>query len=310
MKHAIKIFFVVAVALWGVSCGKTTIIPDDELTNITQEMFLVNAYAAKQKINTDSLDIYTPILARYGYNQEDFFNTLANFTQRKSARFGDIIEAAISSLEWHANDYENKVRNLNYIDSLAQAMCKKEVYFAERVRVTRMKDTARLEVNVPIVDKGEYHLKYKYHIDTLDKNTLIQNVVLVVDGDEKPNYNTRNHMTRHTPKDFFLKVMPKPGSQELRIKLADYTRKEERPYIIIDSVSVVYFPPVEEALRHMDSVMSFKPSLITCDTIDLFRHLMANPPMLSKDSIEAISQRAEEAAKQAAKEKQQKSTKK
>ncbi len=310
MKHAVKIFFVVAVALWGVSCGKTTIIPDDELTNITQEMFLVNAYAAKQKINTDSLDIYTPILARYGYNQEDFFNTLANFTQRKSARFGDIIEAAISSLEWHANDYENKVRNLNYIDSLAQAMCKKEVYFAERVRVTRMKDTARLEVNVPIVDKGEYHLKYKYHIDTLDKNTLIQNVVLVVDGDEKPNYNTRNHMTRHTPKDFFLKVMPKPGSQELRIKLADYTRKEERPYIIIDSVSVVYFPPVEEALRHMDSVMSFKPSLITCDTIDLFRHLMANPPMLSKDSIEAISLRAEEAAKQAAKEKQQKSTKK
>ena len=202
------------------------------------------------------------------------------------------------------------MRNLNYIDSLAQAMCKKEVYFAERVRVTRMKDTARLEVNVPIVDKGEYHLKYKYHIDTLDKNTLIQNVVLVVDGDEKPNYNTRNHMTRHTPKDFFLKVMPKPGSQELRIKLADYTRKEERPYIIIDSVSVVYFPPVEEALRHMDSVMSFKPSLITCDTIDLFRHLMANPPMLSKDSIEAISLRAEEAAKQAAKEKQQKSTKK
>lgn len=310
MKHVVKIFLVVAVALLGGGCGNTTIIPDDELTYITQEMFLVNAYAAKQKINTDSLDIYTPILTRYGYSQEDFFNTLANFTQRKSARFGDIIEAAISSLEWHANDYENKVRDLNYIDSLAQAMCKKEVYFAERVRVTRMKDTARLEINIPIVDKGEYHLKYNYHIDTLDKNSLIQNVVLVVDDYGKPTYNTRNHLTRHTPKDFFMKVMPKPGSSELRLKLADYTRKEERPYITIDSVSVVYFPPIEEALRHMDSVMSFKPSLITCDTIDLFRHLMATPPMLSKDSIEAISQRAEEAAKKAAKEKQQKSTKK
>lgn len=305
MKHAIKILLLVAVALLGASCGKTTIIPDDELTNITQEMFLVNAYAAKQKIDTDSIDIYSPILKRYGYNQEDFFNTLANFTQRKSARFGDIIEAAISSLEWHANDYENKVRNLNYIDSLAQAMCKKEVYFAERVKVTRMKDTARLEINIPIVDKGEYHVKYKYHIDTLDKNSLIQNVVVVVDGNEKNTYNTRNHMTRYTPKEFFMKVMPKPGSQELRLKLADYTRKEERPYITIDSVSVVYFPPVEEALRHMDSVMSFKPSLITCDTIDLFRHLMANPPMLSKDSIEAISQRAEEAAKKAAEQKKQ-----
>ena len=38
-------------------CAKKTIIPDDELTAITQEFFLVNAYAAFEKIDTDSLDI-------------------------------------------------------------------------------------------------------------------------------------------------------------------------------------------------------------------------------------------------------------
>ena len=81
-------------------------------------------------------------------------------------------------------------------------------------------------------------------------------------------------------------------------------RKEERPYITLDSVSLVYIPPVEEALRYMDSLMSFKPSLITCDTVDVFKPIVATPPMLTKDSIEAISKRAEEAARKALEEKE------
>lgn len=292
--------------MMAVGCAKTTIIPDDELTIITQEMFLVNAYAAKQKIDTDSVDIYTPILDRHGYTQEDFFNTLANFTERKSARFGDIIEAAISSLEWHANDYEQKVKDLDYIDSLARAMCTEEVYFAERVKVTRMRDTARLYLTLPILDKGEYHLSYNYHIDTLDQNSLIQSEQIVLDTLGRPNYNTRNHLTRYTPKSYKHKIMPKPGSRELKIKLADYTRKEERPYITIDSVRIIYLPPIEEAIHHMDSVMSFKPSLVKCDTVNVLRHFEAYPPRLWPDSIEAISLRAEETAKKALKEKKRK----
>lgn len=306
MKHAFKIFIALMAGLMAAGCAKTVIIPDEELTAIAQEMFIVNAYAASEKIRTDSLDIYTPILARYGYTQDDFFNTLANFTERKSARFGDIIEAAIASLEWHANDYERQVKELDYIDSLARSMCKQELYFAERVKVTRMRDTARLNITLPIRDKGEYHLTYNYHIDSLDENSLIQCALVIVDTTDKVNYNTRNNLIRYKPEQFKVKMMPKSGSHELRIKLADYTRKEERPYITIDSVKIVYFPPVEEALRHMDSVMSFKSSLMLCDTIDMFVRLQATPPMLSKDSIEAISKRAEEAAEKARKDKKRK----
>ncbi|MBE6200682.1 MAG: DUF4296 domain-containing protein [Rikenellaceae bacterium] len=300
----ILLALVIGGALMAGGCAKKTIIPDDELTAITQEFFLVNAYAAFEKIDTDSLDIYTPILSRYGYTQEDFFNTLANFTERKSARFGDIIEAAIASLEWHANDFERQVRELNYIDSLAQSMCIDSLYFAKQIKVTRMKDTARLNLTMPIVDKGEYRLSYKYYIDSLDKNLLVQSVQIVTDTAGRVNYNTRNHLVRYNARTFNTRIIPKPGSKELSIKLADYAHKEERPYITLDSVSLVYIPPVEEALRYMDSLMSFKPSLITCDTVDVFKPIVATPPMLTKDSIEAISKRAEEAARKALEEKE------
>ena len=119
-------------------------------------MFLVNAYAKAQKLHTDSLDIYTPILNKYGYSQDDFFNTLANFQKRKSARLSDVIEGTIASLESMANGYEQKLRNLNYIDSLAKSMCTKEIKSVEKIRVRRMKDTTRLVLSIPIRDKGEY----------------------------------------------------------------------------------------------------------------------------------------------------------
>ena len=93
MKHVFRYIALLAtVALVAVGCSKSKIIPDRELENITREMFLVNAYAKAQRVDTDSLDIYTPILNKYGYTQEDFFNTLANFQKRKSARLSDVVE--------------------------------------------------------------------------------------------------------------------------------------------------------------------------------------------------------------------------
>ena len=124
MKHAIRyITLVLAAALLLAGCSKKNIIPDSDLEKITKEMFVVNAYAANQQLNTDSLDIYTPILKRYGYTHEDFFNTLANFQKRKSARVSDVVEAAIASLEGLSSGYELKLRNLAFVDSVAKADC-------------------------------------------------------------------------------------------------------------------------------------------------------------------------------------------
>ena len=308
MKHVFRnILFVVAVALVAGGCSRSEVIPDRELEKITREMFLVNAYAQAQSIKTDSLDIYTPILEKYGYTQDDFFNTLANFQKRKSARLSDVIESTISSLESMANGYEQKLRNLNYIDSLAKAMCTKEVMSVDKIKVRRLRDTAKLVLSLPIRDVGEYVISYNYHIDTLDKNTHLQSTQWTLTADSVRNHYLRTSLTHGERKRYNTTLRPKKGASEYFIQFADYAKREEKPYITIDSLRITYIPPSEEALAHMDSVMSFKPNIVLCDSVEVYGSLDATIPMLSRDSLAAMEQRAKEAAK--AKEKAKKKSK-
>ena len=308
MKHVFRyIALVVAVALVAGGCARHKVIPDRELENITREMFLVNAYAKAQKLHTDSLDIYTPILNKYGYSQDDFFNTLANFQKRKSARLSDVIEGTIASLESMANGYEQKLRNLNYIDSLAKSMCTNEIKSVEKIRVRRMKDTTRLVLSIPIRDKGEYVIAYNYHIDTLDKNTHLQSTQWTIDKNGNRNHYLRTSLTHGERKEYKVTLHPKEGAVEYFIQFADYAKREEKPHITIDSLRITYIPPSEEALAHMDSVMQFRPQVVLTDTIEVYGSLDAVVPMLSRDSLEAIAKRTKEAAE--AKEKAQKNKK-
>lgn len=297
------------VALAGVGCSKNKIIPDRELEHIAREMFIVNAYVGAKGVDTDSLDIYTPILNKYGYTQDDFFNTLANFQKRKSARLSDVIESTIASLESLSNGYEEKLRNLNYIDSMAKSMCSREVMFVERVRVRRMRDTARLVLSLPIVDEGEYLISYNYEIDTLDKNTHLQSTQWTETADGERNHYLRTPLIRGERTHYSTTLTPKKGATKYYIQLADYAKREERPYITVDSLRVVYVPTSEFALAHMDSVMRFRPAVVLADSIEVYGSLDAVVPMLSRDSLEAMDKRAKELAEQAKKNKKRKSKK-
>jgi hypothetical protein len=57
----------------------------------------------------------------------------------------------------------------------------------------------------------------------------------------------------------------------------------------------------------MDSVMSFKPNIVLCDSVEVYGSLDATIPMLSRDSLAAMEKRAKEAAE--AKEKAKKKSK-
>lgn len=286
MKHAIRdICLVILGALLMVGCSKTTIIPDSDLERITREMFLVNAYANAQKVRTDSLDIYTPILERYGYTQDDFFNTLANFSKRKSARIGDVIEATISSLENLSEGYTKKLRNLAYIDSLAKAGCSREVMFVEKIKARKLKDTTRLQLVIPVREEGEYVVSFNYFIDSLDKNLRLQTDHSIYDKDSVRTYYNRTNLVREAQKHFTTTIKPRRGDVEYHLTLADYSHREDAPHITFDSVRVVYLPPRDEALAHMDSVMRFRPLLLFNDSIRVRGHLDARAPRVPHDTI-------------------------
>lgn len=248
-------------------------------------MFLTNAVAQQQHIHTDSLDVYTPILERYGYTQEDFFNTLANFQKRKSARLSDIIESSIASLESLSEGLERKLRNLAYVDSLAKAECSKEVLWVEKIKVNGFKDTTKLHLTFPIIDRGEYVVSYNYLIDTLDKNLRLQSNHAIYDNQGRRLHLTRNNLQREVRKSYTSIIKPKAGAVEYRLTLADYARREDEPHIAFDSIRVVYLPPSEVALARMDSVLSFRPMLYTNDTIRAYGYLDARIPMLAHDTV-------------------------
>lgn len=286
MKHAIvKIFVVVCGVVAMASCSRTTIIPDKDLERITREMFLVNAYANSEKVKTDSLDIYTPILERYGYTQDDFFNTLANFQKRKSARLGDVIESAIASLERLADGYEQKLRDLKYIDSLAKAQCREEVFFVDKIVARKFRDTTKLQLSIPIHDSGEYILSYYYYIDSLDKNTRLQSNLEIYTKEGIRTYLSRPNLTREDTIFYSTTLRPKKGAEELRLTLADYTRREDAPHIRFDSIRVIYLPSSEVALAHMDSVLSFRPMLLFNDSIRVRGYFDAKPPRVAHDTL-------------------------
>lgn len=288
MKYAIKylILIVVGGLLLG-SCSKKTIIPDDELKNIAREMFLVNAYVSSNRINTDSLDIYTPILERYGYTQDDFFNTLANYQKRKSARLGDVMNATILDMESLSEGYQAKLRNKRFIDSLAKAGCKKEIFTLDGVEVNRMKDTARLRISLPIIDKGEYVVEYSYNIDTLDKNLRLQSEHTTYDRNGKRLSLMRNNLSGGgTTKHYSTTITPRPSAERYELLLADYTRREDEPHISFSSLRITYFPPIEEALEQMSYELRIKPMFFLDESMRFRGHYINTPiPTLPTDTL-------------------------
>lgn len=86
MKRFLRMAASAAFLLLLSACARHKIIPDDTLAQIFHDAFLTNAYIGSEGVKTDSLRIYEPIFARYGYTTDDVHYTIGNFSKRKSAR--------------------------------------------------------------------------------------------------------------------------------------------------------------------------------------------------------------------------------
>lgn len=172
MKRLIRTALAVVTLLCTAACARHTIIPDDELAQIFHDAFLTNAYIGSQNVRIDSLNIYEPIFARYGYTTEDVQYTIGNFSKRKSARLGDVVELAIDRLEEEGKRYDREVAILDTIDNVARRTFTRTVLSDSLIRVRSLRDTARLSFVVD-VEPGEYRLTMKYLVDSLDRNDRV-----------------------------------------------------------------------------------------------------------------------------------------
>ncbi len=245
-----KRLFIIALVLAAAACSRTKTIPDGELADIFREIYLTNAWCASTRTVCDSLDIYEPIFAAHGYTAEDFVTTLSNFSRRKSSRLSDVVDRAIAMLETEEKEYARRVEVLNLVDSMAQARTADTVYRGERIRISRIKDTALLRITLP-VREGSYDISYGYLIDSADRNRRIQARFEVYDSLGSQLSSSGAVLRGRDTVFYTTRVEVGPQGTELVIRPALYPEKAERPSMTVDSLTAVRYAPLREALERL-----------------------------------------------------------
>ena len=236
--------------LWGVllllavgSCKQHTIIPDDELALIFHDAFLANSLLDKTNAKKDSLLVYEPIFERYGYTTEDVRYTIGNFSKRKSARLGDVVELAIDLLEEEGLRLNRAVAALDTVNNVAVRTSKRTIFRDSLVRATRLKDTAKLYLVFDSLRPGTYQFSTLYEVDSLDQNKRLQRCTWI---EQKGGNRTQlqYYSLRRNMRDTYTRriTLTDTTAQTLHVRLLHFPEKPKRTSVTFHKVTVEYTP--------------------------------------------------------------------
>lgn len=245
-----KIVTILLAAAALVACHKPKIISDKELASIFHDAFLANAYAGDSRLRLDSLDIYEPIFARYGYTTEDVQVTIGNFSKRKSARLGDVVEVAIARLEAEGTYLNRETAILDTIDARARRAFSRTLYRDTLVTVYSLRDTVKMRFTVDSLRKGEYEVSFEYNVDSLDKNTG-QRVVMRFEREDGVTFPMFNNTLRRRIDERVSRTLRNEGDYDrLQVSLAEFVKgnKVGRPHMTFRNVTVRFIPDAADVV--------------------------------------------------------------
>ena len=250
-KIAVVALLAAVVTLGG--CRQKTVIPDSTLADIFHDAFVANAYVGVEHVNIDSLQIYEAIFERYGYTAEDVRYTVGNFSRRKSARLGSVVERAISRLEEESRIYQQRVVVLDTVRNVAVRTMRREVYADTLIEARKRADSTLLEIVIEPVYPGEYVISYNYDCED-DLKKYPRKDVYYFEGDYGGRRNYASSKLR--AHENVRRVMKTDGNScRLKIRLGEYEGKSrpKRQKLTINKLRVVYTPTDELAI---DSLFS------------------------------------------------------
>lgn len=248
MKPIFRRFALGALLLLAGACARHKIISDNQLALIFHDAFLANAYVGTQGVALDSLNIYEPIFAKYGYTTADVQYTIGNFSKRKSARLGDIVERAIGMLEKEGAVYDKEVAVLDTVDNVARRTFTRTVYRDSLVRVRSLRDTAKLRIAVYDLQPGEYNVRLTYEIDSLDRNPGLKAAVWTERQDSTRSNYYSFFLRRDREEPFARRFTVDTTIRGLHLDFAVFRDKPGRPSVTLRDVEVEYVPPTATAL--------------------------------------------------------------
>ena len=237
--------------LLGAACSRHTVIPDEELAMIFRDAYLANAYISDQRVSTDSLRIYEPIFARYGYTTEDVHYTIGNFSKRKSARLSDVVERAIDLLEAEGKIYNRQVEILDTIDNVARRTCTRTVLADSMLHIRSLRDTSLLRRTID-VQPGEYRVTMRYSVDSLDRNRRGLKAMTWLERANGTRSSSYTSTLRRDRDETFTRLLTADSThQRLHLDLLDFYDRPERPSMFVEELRVEYTPPTEKAVEEL-----------------------------------------------------------
>ena len=251
MKRPLRTALLALLGLLAAACARHTIIPDETLAMIFRDAFLSNAYISEERIPTDSLRIYEPIFARYGYTTDDVHYTIGNFSKRKSARLSDVVERAIDLLEAEGKVYNRRVAILDTIDNVACRTFTRTVFADSLLRVGSLRDTARLTFSID-VEPGEYRITAQYLIDSLDRNRRGVKATVWLekeDGSRAGVYTTS--LRRNREETFTRTLTADTVHRRLHVDLLGFYGRPERPSMTVSRIRIDHTPPAADAVERL-----------------------------------------------------------
>lgn len=222
-----RIFLVILliVTLCVTGCNKKNIIPDDTLAEIFHDAFIINAYIDEEHFNLDSLQIYEPLFERYGYTAKDVIYTVGNFSRRKSARLGSVVEQAISRLEQESKIYAKQVVILDTINNVAVRSLTRTVYQDTLIKAKKRADSTALQIKISPIYQGEYIISYSYKCqDDLHKQPRIAEFYF---NDENGYRNVSTTLSLRSSGLVNRTITPRNNSKELVLNLGKYTNLQK-----------------------------------------------------------------------------------
>ena len=245
-----RVLIITLTLLCIVSCARKKEIDDQTLAKIFSEAYISNAYLGINYFNIDSVQIYEPILERYGYTPEDLRYTIGNFSRRKSAQLGRVLKDAEEQIKVFADIYEKEVVILDTIKNVAVRSMQRVVCKDSLISVKKLADTSKLKLVVEPLQPGMYSIRYRYSCEREKFKEKGKSKELSLRGAINIETNNGIHKNNYSynlrdEENIRRTITTDTASKRLVItfaKTADQSKKMKKPNVTVTDLVIEYTP--------------------------------------------------------------------
>lgn len=269
MRSTVVIIILTIISIFT-SCKRDAprMIPENILKKILIESSFADSYARLQIASSrkDTLSIFEPIFNKHGYTVNDLRYTLETHSRRKSNVLVVLIEEAVKDLDnarivaQFRNDLNKKWKEK------AREYSKETIYeHTDTIKYRSLDSLDKFRIRIPLTKPGEYEFKYRYFIDSIDKNAVRYFNYHRLDSTTKKDVDQSTTWLSYS-KDKFQNIKHNVKidkidtlSNQIEYELIYYgnnNKYTKKPKMDFDSIQINYYKPEKIASKlYFDKVL-------------------------------------------------------